>query len=139
MTYDFGISGGLLQRHSPCLHAAAIHWTVANDIEMHEVRSRPPFTSGPSVQKTSTAAPSATPSAPLGSAFDDLFASPKGQQTIPSNATACTTDNDPFAAFGGVDGAMPVVAASAPPSGRPTPGSSANNLLGLDDMAGETV
>lgn len=61
------------------------------------------------------------------SAFDDFFSSPKA---APSGGTA----EDPFAAFGMVDGAMPVVPAAAVvlPPGHPE--SSTSNLLSLEEQ-----
>ena len=61
--------------------------------------------------------------------LDDLFSSPKPK----AEASSLPVD-DPFAAFGAVDGAMPVVAAAHESLSRQTPGSSSDNLLGpLDD------
>ena len=61
------------------------------------------------------------------STFDDFFSGPK---PAPSGGAA----EDPFAAFGMVDGAMPVVPAAAAvlPPGHPE--SSTSNLLSLDEQ-----
>jgi hypothetical protein len=63
--------------------------------------------------------------------FDDLFpaAGPKPQPKVEASSHV-PVDDDPFAAFGAVDGAMPVVA-STQESNRPNPTSSSSNLLGL--------